>query len=167
MSHPSVLVVCHANQFRSPLCAAAMRRAAPSLVIASAGVKPGLREGRAASAKVREVALGNHALAYEWYSVACTKPLLDAHDVVVYMDGGNLQRLRELRVDESRLVSLGDYCLPPRRRIADPAFMARGSDDLQDICRTIVEASERLALWLIAERPSAGQAHSQEKGNHS
>ena len=117
-----VLVVCHANQWRSPLAAAALASCG-GIEVRSAGFR---RRGRSAARRARlAAALLGYDLDAHKSSVVDGEVLAWAH-LIVYMDSGNRRRL----VDAMRLhkvarpyACLGAWCHPPRRRIADPAFV--------------------------------------------
>lgn len=141
----NVLVVCLGNINRSPLCAAVLKRNAPNCTIKSAGFR---RAGAKATLKMREQAL---ALGYDLElhrSSHVTPAMLHYADYVVYMDGSNLQHLKDEGLDTKKGICLGEYCEPPTQRIKDPNYMKRGSVEFKAVAEQIVEASQRLAARL-------------------
>lgn len=140
-----VLVVCHANQWRSPLAAAALALAAgEGAVVRSAGFR---HAGRRAARRVR---LAAALLGYDLEGHLSR--LVDAEclawaDAVVYMDGGNRARLADaMRAHGvARPYScLGAFCHPPRARIADLAFISDRRAFFMHAC-VIVDAARACA----------------------
>lgn len=147
----NVLVLCHGNICRSPLCAIVLAQG-EDLSVISAGLKVIDKPQRAAK-KIRDAAmllglnLDNHR------SQGLTPQILLWANVVIYMDGGNLTRLREFRsmcfqryhiVGPHDTYCLGKFADPPVTRIPDPAFMRRDSRDFSETFRLIVGASRNL-----------------------
>lgn len=142
-----VLVLCHGNINRSPLCAEVLQRF-PNLDVRGAGLKPRLRPGVAAK-KMREAAVDNGFNLEHHRSQRLTPDLYNWAQVIVYMDGGNLRRLdlfrryHKLR-QTNNWVMLGDFAEPPERRIPDPAFIPRDDPKLEKVVHMIIDSSLRL-----------------------
>lgn len=92
-----VLVLCHGNVNRSPFAAALIAHHRPSWEVSSAGLKA--RAGRWPTRKARNAAqwLG---IELTGYSEQVSGTMIDWADIVLYMDGGNEKRLRELLMQE-------------------------------------------------------------------
>lgn len=133
-----VLVLCHANRWRSPLCAALLRKARPDLDVLSAGFK---ESGHRAALPIREVGegMGVGLDLAEHRSTKVIRLMVDQADLVIYMDGGQRKRLLELcgkmdvgENDDGFYVGVPDpkwKCLAwyvGEQRIPDPAFLGRG-----------------------------------------
>lgn len=116
------------------------------MIVKSAGF---VNPGRRAAKKMRDAAgrLG-YDLAYH-RSQLVTKQLLRWADVVLYMDAGNLWRIKEFPKPWPELHCLGGYADPPVPRIPDPAFMAKGSKQFRDVVAQICSASQRAARELV------------------
>lgn len=94
----NVLVLCHGNINRSPFVAAIIARHRPGWTVRSAGLKT--YRNRIATRKAKFAA---HALGLslrEHRSTPVDGLMIDAADVVLYMDGGNARRLRALLLEE-------------------------------------------------------------------
>lgn len=149
-----VLVVCHGNVNRSPLCAAILRRERPDWEVREAALKswkkPAWKPERA-SKKMRDAALELGINLEEHRSTAISEELLRWAQVIVYMDQGNYKRLSamvdELIVSGYQMTSLGSYASVGR--IPDPAFIARGTREFHDVVQLIDRASRSLAKDLI------------------
>lgn len=140
----NVLVVCHGNINRSPLCAAVLSRN-HGLFVKSAGF---VNPGRRAAKKMREAA-SSFGLDLEGHrSQLVTLELVRQAHCIVYMDGGNLRRLKQLGVEDVKLRCLGRYSSPQLTRIADPNFMLKGSTEFLNVVALIVRASEALGRQL-------------------
>lgn len=144
-----ILVLCHGNINRSPLCAAVLKKA--GLSVKSAGF---LEDGTRAAKKMRDAAAPLGLDLTEHRSTLITPELTSWADMIVYMDNGNHKRLKAFEEEfptECRVpwVCLGFYVRLPR--IPDPGFMARDSKEFSDTVALIVRASEALAQELIAK----------------
>ena len=112
-----LLVVCHANKWRSVLAEQLLRHFGVPAV--SAGVNPATR-GPAAR-PVRLWLQETHGLDVTAHRARpITQELLDAAPLVLYMDGGNLARLAQWRTRPGQLRCLAHW--GGERRIPDPAF---------------------------------------------
>ena len=147
-----VLVVCHGNINRSPVCAAVLRATRPDWEIREAALKAwdnsSWRPERAAK-KMREAARERHDIDLEAHrSRAITEDDLEWADAVLFMDGGNYKRLQAIRPSPGpgkQWVSLGSYL--GLGRIADPNFTPRGPEFyaiLDQVVRASHEASQKL-----------------------
>jgi protein-tyrosine-phosphatase len=168
-----ILVVCHGSINRSPLAGYILRYLLPNKHIRIRAMRP-VGKGEKATRKVRNYAqemleftkqidqsdneLGKYQLwlvvskaLEEHYSQQCLKEDLIWAEKIIYMDGGNLKRLQNLAVTEQLDMTghpaycLGEYLSPPKKRIADPAFMRAGSEELGKTLRDIVMAALGLA----------------------
>lgn len=151
-----VLVVCHGNINRSPLCAAVLRQEQPDWEVREAALKGTRADWRPerAAAKMRDAAaaLGYNLEAHR--SQPISDELLEWADTVIFMDGGNYKRLKALRHDGpgagKQWVSLGSFNKPWISRIPDPNFMKRGSDEFNEVADVIIACSRAAARKLIA-----------------
>jgi protein-tyrosine-phosphatase len=148
----NVLVLCHGNINRSALSGEILKTM-KGLNVVSAGFK---NPGRRAAAKMRIAAkhfaidLTNHR------SQVVTKEQIEAANIVIYMDGGNLKRLREitpLPLPGQQWFCLGEFAVPPRKKIDDPHFIAKDNPKFVEIVEIIFHASMRLGKALIANIP--------------
>lgn len=143
----NLLVVCHGNINRSPLCAAVLARALPDWTVNQAGLKDAIPlKGERAAKKMRDAAalLGYDLEAHRSHRIRMEE--FDAAVWVVYMDAGNLKRLHWFhKVNDDRYIPLGRYADPIVKRIPDPAFMRADSQEFVDVVALIVGASLRLA----------------------
>lgn len=141
-----VLVMCHGNINRSPLCAAVLRESLGKDAVQSAGF---VNPGRPAAKKMRDQAAERGYRLLSHRSQLLTDELLLWADRVVYMDGGNLKRLKTFPAfDTKKTICLGRYCVPLQNRIPDPNFMRKGSPDFIFVVEMIIAASKRLAQSL-------------------
>lgn len=104
-----------------------------------------------AAKKVREYALTKGIDLSNHRAQEATFHSLDWADVILYMDSGNLARLRSVGVDEAKLKCLGGYV--GRDRIPDPAFVKRGPE-LNGLLQLVVEAAEAFAREVKKETPA-------------
>ena len=131
-----ILVLCHGNINRSPLCAnVLLTHKEPDLYVRQAAIKsiyPGWKPERA-SKKMRDAAKAEFNIDLsEHKSRKLTREDIAWADFVIYMDNGNLSHLEKFAGTPHRgqtWIALGDYATPPAKRIPDPAFMARESED--------------------------------------
>lgn len=142
-----VLVVCHANRYRSPLAAAVLAGYSRLIMVRSAGFK---QAGRSAAKCIREEAERRGLDLVEHCSDVVNPALLAWADIVLYMDGGNLKRLQALRPSgphpKQRWLCLGQFAKPAVRRIPDPAFVSAKSPEFRAIMDQIVDAAHNFAL---------------------
>lgn len=149
-----VLVLCHGNINRSAACAAVLQTECDSsrVEVRSAGLSA--EDGHRAAKKTRDFLADLSYRAIEDHrSRQVTPEDLQWATLIIYMDGPNLVRLRTAcGFDEAVLARarcLGDWCLPPQKKIADPGFLARDSEQFRDIMRKVVGASVSLASELV------------------
>lgn len=152
LERPGVLVLCHANRWRSPLAAAVLAAAAPGWEVRSAGFKPD--EGRPAARPIRLAAAERGYDLAAHRSQRVTEELAAWARVVVYMDGGNLLRLAALCREPAagqQWVCLARFAnqRSQQQRIPDPAWVPRGGPEL----RAIVDLIEQCARSLAARLP--------------
>lgn len=155
-----VLVVCHGNINRSPLCAAVLRQERPDLTVREAALKgwdnPGFRPERAAK-KMRQEAMRAYGIDLEPHrSRSITVADMEWADRVIYMDGGNLRRLHRIKdawhgLDPALWLSLGSFDEPPRERIPDPNFLKAGSPEFIEVVDLVMRCSLLCAKKLIAD----------------
>lgn len=145
-----VLAICHANRWRSPLCAVVMRRdLIDHAIVRSAGFR---EAGRRAGKPIRDAAVERGYDLEEHRSTMIDLELLKWADLVVYMDGGNYRRLRDKMngtMPDVNIIPLGSWATPRVSRIPDPAFMRRDSVQLRETVELIISASHCLAHSLI------------------
>lgn len=146
-----VLVMCHGNINRSPLCHAILAKY-EGLEVQSAGF---VNPNRRAAKKMRDAALEIDINLEDHRSQLISTELLTWADVVVIMDGGNSKRLQAF-IEENTAgivhsVRLGHYANVLVERVPDPAFIKRGTQEFHDVFSLILEASHNLAKKLIAE----------------
>jgi protein-tyrosine-phosphatase len=155
----NIVVVCHANCYRSPLVAGLLMDylKGTKVGIISRGVRPDPATfSKPAAKKIRDFAANNSGLfsrlvldyLMEHRSEPATLGDLRWADVVVYMDGGNLVHLQRFDFNQSKCLPLGQYAKPPVKRIADPAFIRSGTEELQSLLLSIVGASRNLSEYL-------------------
>ena len=120
-----------------------------SLIVRSAGF---VNPGRKAAKKMREAAAELGFDLSRHRSQLVTPTLLKWAEAVVYMDGGNLRRLKAMKFPGKfpALFCLGHYAKPSVSRIPDPAFMKKGSSEFIGVVRLIADASQRLARELCS-----------------
>lgn len=141
-----VLVVCHANINRSPLCAALLAQT-EGVEVLQAALKDWKRPERAA----KKIRVAGEALGVDLEdhrSQPITQKLLYSSNVVIYMDGGNLKRLlvfAGVNVAPLHWHCLGEFADLPVRRIPDPGFQAKGSQEFADTVHLIAQATLNLA----------------------
>ncbi len=147
-----VLVLCHGNINRSALAEAVLKKHGPATVtFTSAGfVNPGRR-----AAKKMRVAAANWGYSLEDHrSQLVDRDMVLGASLVIYMDGGNYKRLKEMfngELVQIRAGCLGQWSTPVQRhRIPDPAFMAKGSKEFDDTVDLIIDAAYNLSQDLIA-----------------
>lgn len=158
-----VLVLCHGNINRSPLCAALLAQRT-GVEILQAALKPITRPERAAK-KMREAAAGIGLDLEEHRSQQVTRAMVDEADMVIYMDGGNLKRLKVLmraRYPDISWRCLGEFATKPVTRIPDPAFQKRDSTVFRDTIALIQDASHNLAK-VIAKASNESQDEGKEE----
>ena len=163
-----VLVLCYANRWRSPLAAGCIEREVNILVpdhvqVCSAGFK---EAGKPAGKPVRNVALELGFTLEHHKSTTCTQQMIQAADLVVYMDNGNYRRLCQLMgIRQHNRTSqdwrnLGSFCLPARTRIEDLAFISprTNPEKFDEVVRYIDHACRTLVETVIAPEARKRQA---------
>lgn len=146
----NVLILCHANRWRSALSHVLMERES-SFNIKSAGFK---EAGKMAGKPVREYAKSIGLDLEDHRSVVVDAEMISWADVVVYMDGGNLKRLVELieTMDTPpppwSIVCLADYSRGAVTRIPDPAFQRKDSEEFTRTMTIITACVHRLVRSL-------------------
>lgn len=154
-----ILVVCHGNINRSPLCAAILAARCPATIL-QAALKEITRPERAAK-KMRDAAFDLYDIDLsEHRSRPITRAMVHEADMVVYMDNGNLRRLKNLMYIETVPESwhcLAEYAEGFGRpdacfmRIPDPAYMLRDSVEFKQTVSLIAHASVNLARLIADE----------------
>lgn len=138
----NVLVVCHGNICRSPLVGIILSN---EFKVRTGGF---VNPNKPANKKIREYAehqsldLSNHRS-----RLVNPKDYLWA-DVIVYMDNGNLKRLRETKAPENKLFCLAS--IVGETRIPDPNYMKRGPE-LYSLLDFIRDCANKLKEKLINE----------------
>lgn len=152
-----ILVLCHGNINRSAAAEAFLKKCLVGWSVTSAGfVNPGRRASAKMREAVRKVSNGKtHLDAHR--SQLVTPQMCREADVILFMDGGNLRRLRGLVDGEEfavqKAVPLGKWASPPVERIADPAFMAKASPEFKATVEQIYDACKRFAYYVRSTRP--------------
>ena len=147
----TILIVCHANKFRSPFCAGLLKTLVGSNVrVLQAGVNNKNFEFGPAAKKMRDAAASLGVDLSTHRAQQITLEMVTAAEKIIYMDGGNLRRLRELAPGaQQRFVCLAHYVGHPR--IPDPAFMRRDSPELAETVSLIEKATRELAKVIASE----------------
>jgi len=160
-----VLVLCHANVNRSPLCAALLAKVGGIRVkVTQAALNPNHKSQRAAK-KIRDAGMEMGLNLEDHRSQQVTCEMVEDADLVIYMDGGNLKRLQKLMEHRtlyypSKSRCLGEFADPPVSRIPDPGFQRRGSDEFHNTVTLILQASLNLVKMIAqpgGERQDEGQ----------
>jgi protein-tyrosine-phosphatase len=150
-------VVCHGSICRSPLAGYVIQAELGEEFVRIRGMKS--RNGRAAK-KIRDYV-------HNRLSETIVETLIDTHrsiqvvqedfdwaDLVVYMDGGNLKRIKEFNVKHKHLVCLAEFSNGECAKIVDPNYISAGPK-VDDILDTIVDCASRLAeLFNQRKNPS-------------
>ena len=143
-----VLVLCHGNVNRSPLCAAVLAQHS-GITVKQAGVNLKLRPGVAAK-KMREAAAKYDIDLSDHRSQAITPELYSWADIIIDMDGGNRKRLLQFKQDnmlaKKKMVNLGEWANPKTTRIQDPAFLKKGDPKMDEIVRQIIDATMNFGI---------------------
>ena len=142
-----ILVLCHGNINRSPFVAGLLRWSMHE--IRGAGfVNPGKR----AAKKMRDAAPPLGVDLSEHRSRLVDQESIDWADLIIYMDGGNRARLQALAPDSlHKARCLASFCPGGNvTRIPDPAFMATGSSEFEDVVYLMTKCVANL-LTVIAE----------------
>jgi protein-tyrosine-phosphatase len=164
-----ILVVCHGNINRSPVCGYLLAQMLPEAEVRQAAMKHVARPEKATK-KARDYAAGTalfyataeqRGLSEAWRKISgklsnhrsrqCTAEDLTWADYIIYMDGGNLKRIQALAADlpkSGKQVCLASHLTPPKNRIADPAFMRAGSEEVGQTFMEIFMATQALAKTL-------------------
>lgn len=145
----NILILCHGNLNRSPLCAEVLRsELPPSCRVRSAALKTGARPHRATK-KMREAALDRGYDLEQHRAHEVAREDLEWADLVVYMDSGNKRRLDALLDIEGlskECVCLASYANEPTtKRIPDPNFTPGNSEQFQAVVDLVIKCSKRLS----------------------
>lgn len=150
-----ILVMCHGNVNRSPLCATVLRQLLDPKEheVRSAGFVDG--HGRA-TIKMIEQAERRGINGMRDHRASClTRGDLEWADLIVIMDNGNWKRLQAALGEISgewrqpKVTRLGWAGGEVMDRIKDPAFMKRGSDELSEVADVIVRQTKELAKDIV------------------
>jgi protein-tyrosine-phosphatase len=149
-SQMNVLILCHGNRYRSPLCHAIVQKFNTKLHIRSRGFRDD--DNKPAAKPVREYARKKIGLDLSEHRSVCltTNDLIWA-DVIIYMDKGNKRRLEEKacgHLKDRHVFCLGEFVSPPVPKIPDPAFFPYQSKQFQDVMELVYNASRNLATYL-------------------
>lgn len=82
----------------------------------------------------------------EHRSQLVTRKMLREASIIVYMDNGNLRRIRKMGTRRP-VLSLGSMC--GKTRIPDPAFQAKDSKEFRATVDLIIRCSKKLAKELM------------------
>lgn len=159
MSQLNVLVLCHANRWRSPLAAGLLRKHLEAnnlhqvVTVRSSGFK---EAGRPAGKPVRNAALELGFSLEDFRSSLLDVNQHDWADLFVHMGRGNYARLQAFRkkynlMDKPRTTAcLGNWTDPPRSNIEDLAFISPHLPKFDEVVRYIDDACKRLVETMIA-----------------
>lgn len=145
-----ILVLCHCNAFRSPVAMAVLRQR--GFEVQGAGFSDLAAKHIPAAKKVRDVAATYNLDLSQHRSQQVTKEMIDWADKIIIMDGGNKSRFYtryHYKPERSKLLELGSVA--GLKRIPDPAFMRRDSDQLKQTVKLIIDCSNKLADQLLTE----------------
>lgn len=148
MQFHSILVVCEGNICRSPVAAALLARGLPEHQVGSAGL--GALVGQEIDATAREVAQINGLICPPHQARQINPALCDQADVILVMDAGQRQRLRQSQPQASgKTLLLGQWLGENQAQceIADPYRRSREFHEeiFQQIDRASREWIKRLA----------------------
>lgn len=132
-----MLVVCHGNICRSPLAGAILAERLGHSAVRDRGL--GGRTGLLAAKRVRDYAAELGVDLSQHRSRSVTAEDLAWADLIIYMDGGNLRRLKSMT--ERPCVCLGSYV--GVSRIPDPNYLS--GRDLQQALNLLYQASASAA----------------------
>jgi protein-tyrosine-phosphatase len=145
-----ILVICHGNKWRSPLCAAILTD--HGFEVKSAGFRP---EIVGVAKPVRDYASAIDLDLSKHRSQIVDPELLSWSEKIIYMDGGNKKRLDAI-VSACKIrrpmICLAHFAEPPKSRIPDPAFLRRGSREFEQVMELIVQSTHNLVDYLIDEK---------------
>lgn len=159
----NVLVLCHGNINRSPVCAAMLGRQ-QLLNVQQAALKEFKRPERAAK-KMREGVLRYDIDLEDHRSQPITEELYEWADLCVVMDNGNMMRLLKFHemyfegLSRKPIVRLGWFLSPQVDTIKDPNYMKGASPEFDAVVAQVVRASHRLARDLVSDRDKVIAAH--------
>lgn len=148
-----VLVLCHGNKYRSPLCAAFLGKDR-RLEVISAGFRKDAP--RPAAKPVREYAALNGLDLSDHRSQRVTPQMLEWAEIIIYMDRGNERRLNDLiglcprGAVKAQLINLASYSYN-RPVVPDPAF-ARNAGDFRAIM-DLIKACSNEFLQVVDHLP--------------
>lgn len=167
---PSVLFVCTANQFRSPLAVAGLRdlvekeNLPEEWRVDSAGTwtKPGLPASTLAVQIARR--LGLRGLE-DHVTRQVDRELLENSDLILVMERGHLEAINsEFPFDSGRLRLLSQIVDGKQYDIPDPAYQADDPDEVASQLITIVQRGGsrilQLARSLHGDRQAVDEGHS-------
>lgn len=146
----NVLVLCHGNINRSPFCGEILRTFKGLNVVTAGFVNP----NKPATKKMRLAAQHYHIDLSQHKSQLVTKEMVEAADLVIYMDGGNWARLKELAGSPhpgQEWMGLGSFAIPPRKKIDDPNFISVQNPKFVEVVELIFNSSMNLGKVLIAK----------------
>jgi len=146
-----LLVLCHGNINRSPLCAAIINKRSRKHTAISAGF---VNPDKPATKKMREAAL---ALGYDLAghrSKLVTQELVTWADRVILMDLANAKRFvaAGLQKPNDQVHLLGEWATPKRVRVPDPAFMKAEGPEFT----AVVQLIEQATLAMCQALPKGG-----------
>ncbi len=149
-----ILMLCYGNICRSPFAELALRHRDPTLEVSSAGFHP--VPGRASPAHVAHAARDFGVELDGWSSHTLDRQQIDNADLILVMDGSNLERLaREYPDAWSKSTQLGFFG-PEGGDIEDPYEMdpAATRRVLQVLHRAVEALAERLEQWPGRAKPA-------------
>lgn len=146
MTTNKVLVLCHGNKMRSPSAEAVLR--ACGMDVESAGFRI---SSKRAVKKVRDYMAGRGFDLEQHVPRLVTMEMVRNADHVLYMDGGNLRRLKELVASEPEHLERA-HCLGKwggLKRIKDPAFIPKGDPEFGMVMNLIIQCSQAFAAEVV------------------
>lgn len=150
MQFHSILVVCEGNICRSPVAAALLDRALPGHDVNSAGL--GALVGEDIDPTAREVAMANGLVCPPHQARQLSAALCERADVILLMDAGQRQRLRESQPQASgKALLLGQWLAEHQAEcdIADP--YQRSREFHEQVFKQIDRASREWIKRLVGE----------------
>jgi protein-tyrosine-phosphatase len=169
----NVLILCHANRWRSALVHGYLQRLVAleeasnrnlpigSVQLHSAGFK---EAGRPAGKPIRDVALELGFSLEHHRSKMIAAPEVEAADLIIHMGDGNKCRLDEFCYfwgmvhNMSKAHCLGEWCTPRRRSIQDFAFIKPRTVLFDTVVRYTIAACQKLMAEVIVPAATKEQA---------
>jgi protein-tyrosine-phosphatase len=147
-----IVFLCYGNICRSPLAAALAEKRLSGVRIDSAGFHE--QTGRSSPQKILRIGTAFGIDVSSHRSARVTRDQLANADLVIAMDLGNLNRLRqEFPEMANRTTLLGLFGKPETVAIADPYLAGEAASNR--ICKQVLESVEGLASWVEETKRAA------------